>query len=74
MNHPEEERYRRIRLSNRIFSERVASLEGTQELLSSAGFILTTESEGDFYIYNKETAYSEDALPVSSICILFRIY
>ena len=68
MNHPDEEKFRRIRVSNRAFSERVASLEGSRELLTSAGFILTTESEEDYYIYNKECAYSEDSLPVSSIC------
>ncbi|XP_058870004.1 UBX domain-containing protein 6 isoform X1 [Acipenser ruthenus] len=35
---PTEEKYRKIRLQNKIFQERVSCLEGTQEFLQSIGF------------------------------------
>ncbi|XP_077539698.1 GDI interacting protein 3 [Haemaphysalis longicornis] len=38
VDHPGEEKYRRIRLNNRIFQERVLPLEGALEFLQAAGF------------------------------------
>lgn len=35
---PTEEKFRKIRLSNKAFTERVAPLEGTEEFLQAAGF------------------------------------
>lgn len=37
-DHPSEDKYRRIRLNNRIFQERVLPLEGALEFLQAAGF------------------------------------
>ena len=41
VNNPTEIKFRKIRRSNKAFSERVASLEGTQQFLEGCGFILT---------------------------------
>ncbi|XP_055677517.1 UBX domain-containing protein 6 [Lutzomyia longipalpis] len=38
INHPDEEKYRKIRMSNRIFSEKVRNVEGSMEFLFAAGF------------------------------------
>ncbi|XP_048832241.1 UBX domain-containing protein 6 isoform X2 [Brienomyrus brachyistius] len=35
---PEEEKFRKIRVSNKIFQEKVSSVEGSQEFLQAAGF------------------------------------
>ncbi|XP_037518512.1 UBX domain-containing protein 6 isoform X4 [Rhipicephalus sanguineus] len=44
-DHPTEEKYRRIRLNNRIFQERVLPLEGALEFLQAAGFERRHEAE-----------------------------
>lgn len=44
-DHPSEEKYRRIRLNNRIFQERVLPLEGALEFLQAAGFERRHEEE-----------------------------
>ena len=38
INNPTDEKYRKIRKSNKAFTERVASLEGTDIYLSAVGF------------------------------------
>ena len=38
INNPADEKYRKIRKSNKAFTERVASLEGTDIYLSAVGF------------------------------------
>ena len=45
VNNPAEIKYRKIRKSNRAFSEKVASLEGSQEFLEGCGFV-STKMEG----------------------------
>uniref|UniRef100_A0A8D9EDK3 UBX domain-containing protein 6 n=1 Tax=Cacopsylla melanoneura TaxID=428564 RepID=A0A8D9EDK3_9HEMI len=49
LDHPDEEKYRKIRLSNRIFQERVSSVEGAREFLRAAGF-QEEEIEGEQYL------------------------
>lgn len=44
-DHPSEEKYRRIRLNNRIFQERVLPLEGALEFLQAAGFVRRHDKE-----------------------------
>ena len=44
---PGEEKYRRIRQTNRAYVDRVAPLEGAAELLSAAGFQSTQLPHGD---------------------------
>ncbi|CAH0746833.1 unnamed protein product [Bemisia tabaci] len=38
VKNPTEEKYRKIRMSNKIFQEKVVNLEGTKEFLAAAGF------------------------------------
>ena len=38
INNPSEEKFQRIRMSNRIFTEKVANVEGSLEFLKAAGF------------------------------------
>ncbi|XP_069505470.1 UBX domain-containing protein 6 isoform X2 [Ambystoma mexicanum] len=58
--HPEEEKYRRIRLSNRIFQERISSLEGAPEFFQAIGFekkmlpVSGQENEEEFYVLKEE--------------------
>ncbi|KAM5239221.1 UBX domain-containing protein 6 [Ctenodactylus gundi] len=54
--HPEEEKYHRIKLQNRVFQERITCLEGTHEFLEAVGFqkmllpIPDQESPEEFYV------------------------
>ncbi|XP_067824220.1 UBX domain-containing protein 6 [Heptranchias perlo] len=59
-NNPSEEKYRKIKLQNKIFQERISELEGTHEFLQSIGFerkmlpVSGQENEEDFYVLNEE--------------------
>ena len=46
INNPEEEKYRKIRKNNKVFAEKIAPLEGTEEYLEAIGFVKTVV-EGD---------------------------
>lgn len=54
IRNPEDEKYRRIKLSNRVFQEKVAPLEGTTEFLEAAGFVKqklpVNDAEEEFFI------------------------
>jgi len=56
---PTEEKYKRIRLSNKVFQEKVACLEGTMEFLTAAGFeqkrLPSGETEEDFLVFGDVT-------------------
>ena len=56
IQHSDEEKYRRIKLSNKVFQEKVAPLEGTIEFLEAAGFEKQTlpvgDSEEDFLVFS----------------------
>ncbi|XP_046661137.1 UBX domain-containing protein 6 [Homalodisca vitripennis] len=56
IKNPDEEKYRKIRLSNRIFQEKVAGLEGVMEFLEAAGFRQETlpfqEREEPFLVFD----------------------
>ena len=43
MQNPTEEKFRKIRKSNKAYQERVSSLEGTDLFLQAAGFLNTTD-------------------------------
>ncbi|CAN7988614.1 unnamed protein product [Ixodes hexagonus] len=47
VEHPEEDKYRRIRLSNKILQERVLPLEGASQFLEAAGF----ERQDEFFVF-----------------------
>lgn len=54
IQHPDEEKYRKIRQSNRIFCEKVQSCEGALDFLLAAGFI-EQDIDGElFFIYSNE--------------------
>ncbi|XP_029772308.1 UBX domain-containing protein 6 [Suricata suricatta] len=57
--HPEEEKYRKIKLQNRVFQERINCLEGTQEFFEAIGFqkalLPVPDQEGpeEFYVMSE---------------------
>ncbi|KAJ9579045.1 hypothetical protein L9F63_024848 [Diploptera punctata] len=68
IQNPGEEKYRKIRVSNRAFQDRVACLEGTNDFLIAAGFELKNlpfqEGEDDFWVYSEDNLESSDTLQV----------
>lgn len=40
VSNPTEEKYRKIRMSNKAFQERILPIEGTKEFLEAAGFVV----------------------------------
>lgn len=60
IQHPDEEKYRKIRQSNRVFSEKVQPCEGAIDFILGAGFV-EQEIDGEpFYIYPNESDSSSD--------------
>ncbi|XP_030148263.1 UBX domain-containing protein 6 isoform X2 [Lynx canadensis] len=57
--HPEEEKYRKIKLQNRVFQERINCLEGTHEFFEAVGFqkalLPVPDQEGpeEFYVLSE---------------------
>ncbi|XP_021100686.1 UBX domain-containing protein 6 isoform X3 [Heterocephalus glaber] len=58
--HPEEEKYQRIKLHNKVFQERITCLEGTQEFFEAIGFqkmlLPVPDQEGaeeEFYVLSE---------------------
>lgn len=60
VNQPDEEKFRKIRLSNRIFCDRVRGVEGGYEFLVGAGFVEQTIDDELFLIFASD---SVDHLP-----------
>ncbi|CAD7685781.1 unnamed protein product [Nyctereutes procyonoides] len=62
--HPEEEKYRKIKLQNKVFQERINCLEGTHEFFEAIGFqkallpVPDQESPEEFYVLS-EAAVAE---------------
>ncbi|XP_066597778.1 UBX domain-containing protein 6 [Prorops nasuta] len=58
LSNPDIEKYWKIRMSNKIFQEKVLPLEGSLDFLQAAGFektkLMHNESEEDFLVWNKE--------------------
>lgn len=59
IKNPGEEKYRRIRLSNKAFQERVASLEGANDFLRGCGFEMKKlpgqdDTEEDYWVFPEE--------------------
>ncbi|XP_067001266.2 UBX domain-containing protein 6 [Anabrus simplex] len=65
---PTEEKYQKIRMSNRAFQERVAPIEGSQDFLLAAGFQIRKQafqdSEDDFLVFSKDGDDSIENLQV----------
>lgn len=68
INNPEEEKYQRIRLSNRVFSDKVQPIEGSNEVLFAAGFrqqkLTFNDQEEDFLIFDINNIENVDTLKV----------
>ncbi|CAL1527068.1 unnamed protein product [Lymnaea stagnalis] len=66
INNPTEEKFWKIRQSNKVFQERVACMKGTEEFLLAAGFSLKSlpfeEGEALFYVFDSELAKDVDRL------------
>lgn len=75
-SHPDEEKYRKIRCSNRVYSERVAPIQGADILLRAAGFQtcrMQSETQGndkgneqmeDFLMFDKYSKEDIEKLTV----------
>lgn len=68
LSNPSEEKFRKIRLSNKVFQEKVYGMEGAIEFLESAGFVkesLTVNDEQEeFLVMPAEKAADIDSLEV----------
>ena len=66
INHPDEEKYRKIRVGNKAFQERVASIKGTEEFMQAAGFLLLSlpheDHEEHFWVLSEEMAKDTERL------------
>lgn len=61
MSNPDEEKFRKIRVNNKAFQERILPLQGTEEFLQAAGFQRRSlpgpnQVEEDFYVLDAENA------------------
>ncbi|NWZ72080.1 UBXN6 protein, partial [Acrocephalus arundinaceus] len=53
--HPEEEKYRKIKLQNKVFQERISCLEGTHRFFQAVGFeTKTLPTTEEFYVLKEE--------------------
>ncbi|XP_057242734.1 UBX domain-containing protein 6 [Malurus melanocephalus] len=58
--HPEEEKYRKIKLQNKVFQERISCLEGTHKFFQAVGFETKTlsvpeqDSTEEYYVLKEE--------------------
>lgn len=63
---PTEEKFRKVRLSNKAFKERVAALKGTEEFMQATGFQMKMlpfeDHEENFYVMEEETAKDVERL------------
>ncbi|XP_013400654.1 UBX domain-containing protein 6-like [Lingula anatina] len=63
---PDEEKFRKIRISNKAFQERVCSCDGTEEFIQSVGFkqrkLPFQDGEDDFYVLDEDQAKDTERL------------
>lgn len=68
IRNPTDEKYQRIKISNRVFQEKVAPLEGTTQFLEAAGFIkqsiTVNDCEEDFYVFSDASPEAIENLQV----------
>ncbi|XP_035681979.1 UBX domain-containing protein 6-like [Branchiostoma floridae] len=66
---PQEEKFRKIRLSNKAFQDRVASMEGHEEFLQAAGFSLKELPHQDtvepFWVLSEDKCEDLDSIKAS---------
>ncbi|XP_030074780.1 UBX domain-containing protein 6 [Microcaecilia unicolor] len=67
-NHPDDMKYQKIKVSNRIFQERISCLEGAEEFFQAIGFekkalpIPEQETTEDFYVLKEDVLANLDQL------------
>lgn len=54
INNPNEEKFHKIRMSNRIFCDKVANAEGSAEFLQAAGFVQQQLDAESFYVWSPD--------------------
>ena len=54
VQNPTEEKFRKIRKSNKAFQERVGSMEGTEMFLEACGFQHKTIEDQEFWVFPAE--------------------
>jgi hypothetical protein len=66
---PTEEKFQKIRITNRVYQDRVAHVEGAQDFLIAAGFKVEKlpyqDGEEDFWVFSNENLDNEQTLQVS---------
>lgn len=66
LSKPDDEKFRKIRIQNKVFQSRVAHLEGTDEFLQAAGFHLRQlpfeDREETFYVLGEDEAQDTERL------------
>jgi hypothetical protein len=62
-------------MSNRVYQDKVAPLEGTQEFLIAAGFKVVKlpfqDGEEDFWVFSEDNLDSNETLQVSVLLLFF---
>ncbi|GFU35333.1 UBX domain-containing protein 6 [Nephila pilipes] len=53
LDNPNEEKYRKIRLNNKVFQERIVGLEGALDFLNAAGFNKQVISDEDYLVFSE---------------------
>lgn len=73
ISNPDEEKYRKIRLSNKVFQEKVAGMEGTFEFLEAAGFskqqLTVQDKPEEFFVMSEDKAKDTESLEVCSLLL-----
>lgn len=64
INHPNEEKYHKIRMTNKIFCDKVRYVEGALEFLQAAGFKEQKIDNDDFLVWSFENMEGETDLTV----------
>ena len=66
IHHPGDDKYHKIRIGNRAFQERVSCLEGTEEFLQAAGFLVRSlpheDHEESFWVLGEDMALDAERL------------
>lgn len=74
IKNPDEEKYRKVRLSNRYFQEKVAGVEGAKEFLEAAGFeqqsLPFNDKEESFLVFKESALTDLENLQVTSLTLL----
>ncbi|XP_058832809.1 UBX domain-containing protein 6 [Topomyia yanbarensis] len=64
INHPSEEKYKKIRMTNRMFCDKIKVCEGALEFLHSAGFAEIVIDDEPYLIWSEENIEPDKSLDV----------